>query len=145
MTLRNAPPPKHTQRPKNMNGCEYMDKTANPKTANGKRGLYSEGMNNNMNKAVRCLEDTTTAFIVHGHPMMCQEGMNLLKAGIAYAKATIALTKAYNEYAPKYDLGVMTLGGAKVITNATAQMMLIQAQLDKAKDNEATNTNKKKK
>ena len=115
-----------------------MDKDANPKTANGKRGLYSEGMNNNMNKAVRCLEDITTAFLIHGHPMFCEEGQELLEAAKVYGEAVKRITAAYNAYAPKNGTGLMTQGGAKVQANAAGQVLLIEAQLTAAK--EATDT-----
>lgn len=120
-----------------------MDKDANPKTANGKRGLYSEGMNNNMNKAVRCLEDITTAFLIHGHPMFCEEGQALLEAAKVYGEAVKQLTQAYNTYAPKNGTGLMTQGGAKVQANVAGQVLLIEAQLTAAK--EATNATKAKK
>ena len=119
---------------KTINGCENMEKDANPKTANGKRGLYSEGMNNNMNKAVRCLEDINAAHLVHGHPMFCVEGTALLEATVVYAEAVKQLTKAYNDYAALNGTGLMTQGGVKVIANATAQQLVAQVQLDVAKD-----------
>lgn len=121
-----------------------MDKDANPKTANGKRGLYSEGMNNNMNKAVRCLEDITTAFLIHGHPMFCDEGQDLLLAAIAYGEAVKQLTAAYNAYAPKNGTGLMTQGGAKVQANVAGQVLLIEAQLKAAKDAQAQAKKNKK-
>lgn len=125
-----------------------MDKDANPKTANGKRGLYSEGMNNNMNKGVRCLEDVVVAVMIHGHPMFCEEGMALLKATIAYGEAVKQLTKAYNDYAPKNATGLMTQGGSKVIVNATAQVTFLEGHLAKAIDarkDATTKANKNKK
>jgi len=120
-----------------------MDKDANPKTANGKRGLYSEGMNNNMNKAVRCLEDITTAFLIHGHPMFCDEGQVLLEAAQVFGEAVKQLTVAYNNYAPKNGTGLMTQGGAKVQANVAGQVLLIEAQRKAAK--EATKPTKGKK
>lgn len=101
---------------------------ANPKTAIGKRGLYSEGMNNNLNKVKRLLEDAAQAISV-GHTFMCDNGMDLLEALIEIGQAAVKVNTHYNAYAREHGTGEMTLSGSRNKSGLTMGVMVLETQL----------------
>lgn len=97
---------------------------ASPKTANGKRGVYSEGMNNNLNKIVRMGEDFTTARTL-GH-FNSPEGVALLGDVIVCLEAAAAICVSYNTYQATTDTGAMTLNGTKTKAKLDMYVMALK-------------------
>ena len=101
---------------------------ANPRTAIGKRGLYSDGMNNNLNKVKRLLEDAVQAITV-GHTFMDDKGMALLEALMEIGQAAVKVNETYNAYAREHGTGEMTLSGSRNKSGLVMGIMMLETQL----------------
>ena len=111
--------------------------SANPKTAIGKRGVYSEGMNNNLNKVARMGEDFVQARLM-GH-FNSPEGVAVLTDVIACLEAASAICVSYNAYQATTDTGAMTHNGVKTkmrldmaTLSLNGALTEVKALLDKA-------------
>lgn len=107
-----------------------MDK-ANPKTAQGKRGVYSEGMNNNLNKVARMGEDFVVA-LGYGH-FVSVEGVALLEDVVKCLEAAAAICVSYNTYQATTDTGAMTNNGTKTKAKCDMYVLAINGALNDIK------------
>lgn len=108
-----------------------MTKEASPKTANGKRGVYSEGMNNNLNKVARMGEDFVVALSL-GH-FVSTEGVALLEDVLLCLEVAAKICDSYHAYQATTDTGAMTNNGTKTKAKCDMYAMAIKGELTEIK------------
>lgn len=104
---------------------------ASPRTANGKRGVYSEGMNNNLNKLARMGEDFVVA-LGYGH-FVSAEGVALLEDVLKCLEVGASMCDTYNAYQATTDTGAMTNNGTKTKAKCDMYGLAIKGALTEIK------------